>query len=380
MSRPNRLKKKQYSVWIGGKQYRQRFYSAEVARKWQRDMRVNYEKEQAGVIRPFQPMGIEEAARLFLAQRQHLKSSDHDEYRMDEYVLTAFPGREVHAILRDEWAILLGDGRAKKVGTLCTTHKLSPRTSNLVRTLVGSFYAYCIETLKCARDNPIKQIKQLKVADKAVPFLQNKAQIAAYLDAMKNDKYYPGQAYVFAMLSLNTGQRLSQVTGLRWEDIDFDGGVIWFKWKWDYKEKRYVEGSKKNDGQHHATGLNESLRSALLAWKAKSPFISKADFVLAVEKEKSLTLKQVFDCNKRAFVSLKLPHQKIHALRHTFATHFLEAGGNVYDLKEILDHSTVTVTERYKQLNRERHKKVAAIFETGRDEEGTVKRLRAISD
>lgn len=370
------LRKKQYSIWLGGKQHRARFHSAEAGRAWQRQMRVEHEKKMAGIVTAFTPAPIEQAVAEFLEQRIHLKSIQHDRYRMNAYILTAFPGREVHAISTEEWMNVLGDGRSKRPGSLVTTHKLSFRTSNLIRSLIYSFYEYAKTHMRVCRENPIERIKALPVAEKAIPFLNTKEQIEQYLTAAKQDPYYPSQYYIFAMLSLNTGQRLSQVTGLKWTDIDFDNGVIWFKYKFDYIKREYVEGSKKGDGQHHSVGMNESLRAALLEWKAQSSFKTPSDYVLSIARDFPLTLKMTYDCNKRTLEALKLPYMKVHALRHTFATMFIEAGGNIYDLKEVLDHSTITVTERYKRLNRARQRKVAAVFEVTSDTPDNLVPLR----
>ncbi|SEG74700.1 Phage integrase family protein [Halopseudomonas aestusnigri] len=37
-------------------------------------------------------------------------------------------------------------------------------------------------------------------------------------------------------------------------------------------------------------------------------------------------------------------------LRHTFASHFMQNGGNILTLQKILGHSTVVVTMRYAHL------------------------------
>ncbi len=42
----------------------------------------------------------------------------------------------------------------------------------------------------------------------------------------------------------------------------------------------------------------------------------------------------------------------IHTLRHCFATHFLEAGHTIYDLKPLLGHSSIVSTARYVHLAR----------------------------
>jgi len=42
--------------------------------------------------------------------------------------------------------------------------------------------------------------------------------------------------------------------------------------------------------------------------------------------------------------------QASHALRHTFASHFVMQGGNILVLQRILGHSTINMTMRYAHL------------------------------
>ena len=43
----------------------------------------------------------------------------------------------------------------------------------------------------------------------------------------------------------------------------------------------------------------------------------------------------------------KIPSLTPHALRHTFGTRWLQAGGDIYKLSKILGHSSVAVTEAH---------------------------------
>jgi site-specific recombinase XerD len=52
---------------------------------------------------------------------------------------------------------------------------------------------------------------------------------------------------------------------------------------------------------------------------------------------------------ERAQIELPLG-QMTHVLRHTFASHFMMAGGNILALQRILGHQSLTMTIRYSHL------------------------------
>lgn len=52
-----------------------------------------------------------------------------------------------------------------------------------------------------------------------------------------------------------------------------------------------------------------------------------------------------------ARTTIRLPKgQASHALRHTFASHFMQKGGNILTLQKILGHSSLAITMRYAHL------------------------------
>lgn len=53
----------------------------------------------------------------------------------------------------------------------------------------------------------------------------------------------------------------------------------------------------------------------------------------------------------RALEETKVRPIRIHDLRHTFAVHFLENGGQLYDLQKLLGHHSVRLTERYSHFS-----------------------------
>ena len=52
-----------------------------------------------------------------------------------------------------------------------------------------------------------------------------------------------------------------------------------------------------------------------------------------------------------ARTTIDLPRgQASHGLRHTFASHFIQNGGNILTLQKILGHSSLAMTMRYAHL------------------------------
>ena len=58
---------------------------------------------------------------------------------------------------------------------------------------------------------------------------------------------------------------------------------------------------------------------------------------------------------------------RFHDLRHTFASHFMMNGGNLYDLQKVLGHSEYEMTQIYAHLSPEHLAKATQIVSFGRE-------------
>lgn len=371
------IRKKRFAIRLGGVLHRARFSTLEAGRAWQLKMREDFERAQVGLRSrtELNALTIEEAVAKFLETRKDNATFQHDRFRLYTYIIPHFRGRHLHTIGRAEWRKIFGDGDRKVAGSLVREEGLSNATSNRIKTVTAKLYKFARLELEAVVENPVADLKELHEEQKPIEYISAFENLIRFIDAASRDKFYPEAMYIFAMLALNTGARLSNITGLKWADVDFNTGTITFRYKWDYVRKKFIPGVKGKDGGHYVVGMNEPLREALLERRANCAFNLQSDFVCSISKFRTLSAKQVELGVERACEMAGIPRIHPHALRHSFATHAVEAGFHQLELKAALNHKSLATTERYVHENRERKRTVANKLQVGIRKTPNVVRL-----
>lgn len=153
------------------------------------------------------------------------------------------------------------------------------------------------------------------------------------LAEIKYIKKHGGIHTALLMTALYTGMRSSELLNLKWEQVDFDAGVIEVRNDEDFQTKnrrnRYVPIAK----PLHAI-LTEHRKKA-----PRSPFVfPKADGT------------QLMDCRwavKQLIDNHGMTEFSFHDLRRTFATMLAEANQDISVAKSILGHSDIRTTLQY---------------------------------
>jgi integrase/recombinase XerC len=159
------------------------------------------------------------------------------------------------------------------------------------------------------------------------------------------------EARDLAMLEMfySTGMRLSELAGLNDPDVDLVSDQVKLRGKG--KKERIVPV-----GSHAASALRQYVRQrdSVLAGKseARRP-------VFVNRHGKRITPRGIQLAMKRVFAGLSRGAAlHVHALRHSFATHLLDAGADLRAVQELLGHASLGTTQVYTHTSVERLKKV----------------------
>lgn len=199
---------------------------------------------------------------------------------------------------------------------------LAANTCNRIHAYCKSAINELIRTNTIKVKNPFSSIRLLKIDENELTFL-SKNQIQALLDTLKNDGRNK-HVYLISKICLVTGGRWSEGEGLRITQLQ--GSLIQYS---------RTKSSK-------ARGV---------------PICPDLEKVIRAHHEKFGDGDRIFDTSYNAFregikrAGVELPDgQMTHVLRHTFASHFVQNGGNILTLQRILGHHSVTMTMRYAHL------------------------------
>jgi integrase/recombinase XerC len=242
-----------------------------------------------------------------------------------------------------------GDVRGDKIDHLAIRAYLSRlyrehKKSSLARKLAAqrSFFRYLVDEGVLKR-NPAEMVATPKQG-KPLPAFLPVDEVFALVE--KPDPATPWGARDRAILETlySCGIRVSELVGLSDGDVDLHLGIV----------RVYGKGRKERIvpiGEKAIEALRAYLprRDEVLARRKKSGprgplFINPGGTRLTVRSVARVLQKQVLQAGLMRKVSP-------HALRHTFATHLLDAGMDLRAIQELLGHVSLSTTQRYTHVS-----------------------------
>jgi integrase/recombinase XerC len=173
------------------------------------------------------------------------------------------------------------------------------------------------------------------------------------LDA-HDEGFVPERERALFELLYASGLRVSEAAGLDLDDVDFSARLVRVTGKGN-KERIVPFGGAA------AEALQEYLPSrAALRHRARAEADGDAREPLFVNSRGGrLTTRSMARLLKRRLRAAGLPAEiSPHALRHTFATHLLQAGADLRAIQELLGHASLSTTQKYTHLDAARLREV----------------------
>ena len=145
------------------------------------------------------------------------------------------------------------------------------------------------------------------------------------------------------MLMYYAGLRLDEVLNLRYNDLDIERGVI---------HVRKTKGENER-----IVFLHDNLKKGLDVYGIKQGLILVSD---RNKKYDDRSIQQIVkNAAKKAGISKKVSP---HTLRHSFATHLLEAGADIRYIQKLLGHKNLQTTQIYTHVASKDIKKLANLI------------------
>ena len=222
----------------------------------------------------------------------------------------------------------------------------SPSTVKRKVAAVKSFYSFLLQEGMLSRD--VQLYTPTISAERKLPSVLNNEELERILAAPDVRKRTGIRDRAILELMYATGMRISEATELKLKDVDLKEGIV-----------RCVG----KGGKQRVIPLTLSA----IEWISRyleivRPFMDKSgrsEFLWVGKSGRKLSRQALWKVFRK-YVSMAGIMKKVtpHTMRHTFATHLLNAGMDLRTLQELLGHSSVSTTQIYTHLDIKRLKDV----------------------
>ncbi|MDY7002062.1 MAG: tyrosine recombinase XerC, partial [Thermodesulfobacteriota bacterium] len=225
-------------------------------------------------------------------------------------------------------------------GFVAELHRRRVRKSSVARKLscLRSFFKYLAGNNLIAQ-NPAAGVRNPKQEKRGPNFL-NVDQSLALMEAKVPKDPEGFRDLALAELLYGSGLRISEALGLGVDDVDTSSGLV----------RVMGKGAKER-----LVPLSDAGKERLDAYLARrGEFLPdfKEDALFLGRRGARLQRRQANRILLKLAQSANLPERvHPHMLRHSFATHMLEAGADLRSVQKLLGHSRLSTTQRYTHLS-----------------------------
>ena len=138
--------------------------------------------------------------------------------------------------------------------------------------------------------------------------------------------------FVAALLACQAGLRRAESAFAKWEHVDFENNQL------------YVPANKTDDFRH--IPLTPILKKVLLQARQQS----NSEYIVCLPEGNRNSKDYI--SSYYSYHTKDMPfHCFYHKLRHTFASHLVQNGADLYYVSKLMGHSSIKMTEKYAHLS-----------------------------
>lgn len=256
------------------------------------------------------------------------------------------------SIIRRHLRPALGDVRLRDLGVAQVDRFVAER-AHLDRKTIANHLTLLVSMLNVAVDlgwlvkAPRIRKPRVPVFTRDYRYLRNDDEVRRLLDAAAEEGDLVFALYATAVY---TGLREGELAGLEWSDVDLERRLI--------TVQRSFGGPTKADDVRYVPIL-DALLPMLRQWRLRCPgkhVFPNRDGRMHQPASRIFqeVLRRVLRTGGFAETPREgrkpRPHVTFHGLRHTFASHWVMKGGDLFKLQRILGHKSVQMTMRYAHL------------------------------
>lgn len=259
---------------------------------------------------------------LIKKMKKDMHMRNFSKYTYDSYlgktkdVMRYFGDKQLEDVTTDELREFLLD-------YLKNERKLSDRSINYYNSVIRFIYEVTLNKVLNKKQIPMRKNK------KSVYKVLTKEELSAFFSCVDNYKFK-----TIFMLAYGSGLRIGEIANLRVEDIDS-------------KKMRIFVREGKGNKERYTILSKQSLEMLRVYW-SKCRQNKRWGRIFLSESGAAITVGVIREhfrqYRRKARLSEKVT---MHTLRHCFATHLIENGATLIQVKELMGHSNIRSTMAY---------------------------------
>lgn len=204
--------------------------------------------------------------------------------------------------------------------------RCTPATVNRYKAALGTLYRYLLHEYEIDH-NPTRGIPLYTENNARTRFL-NDDELQALLAACQQSSWE--RLFLLVLLAITTGARRGELISCRWESVNL--------------KARTIHLSTTKNGEQRLLTLTQEAVEEMMKFRESSGYL------FPLPKHPVMYFKN-FDCYwKEALEKAHINNFRFHDLRHTCASILAMNGASLIEIKQVLGHKTITMTQRYAHL------------------------------